>query len=181
MYESMSSFVSPENVRMHTEYLKDLKFKYSILEKSEPKIKGACARDIIKMRILKDIKREAVALKSEIELHKCYFNSFSLTSTALKSFMPCYSSDADFRYRIFCTAMELGSGFVYITVSPHAYPEIRRYTDVSVDAVYDPLFALDVSEHAYFYDWGFAKREYLKKAISALDLGRINIILDNKR
>ena len=46
---------------------------------------------------------------------------------------------------------------------------------------YDVRLAVDLCEHAYFYDYGFDKKSYLKAALSSLDLSKIENTVEKKK
>lgn len=175
MSDAMNAFLTKENLDMHREYLRDLNLRYSIIEKSEPTIKGKSLSDILGMRIDIGLKSDIMRLKNEINLHKCYFSSFSLNAGTTKSIIGYYSSDADFRYRVLCAARDTEGDFVCISKNRYGVPQIYSASCTCTNAISVPALALDVCEHAYFYDYGFNRAEYLKRAISHLDLS----LLDN--
>lgn len=183
MSESMNAFLSKESISMHKEYLKCQSLKYSILEKSVPRIKGYDMNSIYTMSISRDVKEEAIRLKKEIYLHECYFDSFSYNSLVSKAVNAYYSSDADFRYRLFRMACERDSGFVCISLDKRGVPII--YAESKSNSTLfkaDPVLALDICEHSYFFDYGFNREEYFKRAISYLNLSKLdNMSLDNSK
>ena len=170
------NFLSEETVLRHKNYLADLRLKYSVLEKSYPEILGLDIKEIDSLRLPSQVKREAISKKSEIILHELYFNSFSdkfYLSAAVKA---CYGSEANFLYEIESELMKSCSyGFLLI------YADIRKrlkfvFGDELSDILLknEPILAIDLWEHAYFSDYAFDRKRYVKGALLHLNLSKIN-------
>ena len=170
----MNRFLSDESIAIHSDYVRIKRLKYSIIESSVPKLKGAKIKDVYRMRIAPYDKRDALELLSEIALHELFFRSFYKTpypaSGAVRS---AYGSEANFLNAIYKQAMSLPYGFILV-YSLAGRIEVRECTDFK-SAYYrsEPVLALDVCEHVYFADYGFDKERYLLAALPYLDLTRL--------
>ena len=166
-------FLSERNLEMHKEYLNDLMLKYRIFEKSYPELSGADIDGICKSKIRKDEKDAAVKLFSEILAHKIYFSSFDGRNSPCERIKHEYVSVGSFLYDLKEKCNECKAGFLLIYEDRGRilyycgadYEEILRYKKV--------ILALDLCEHAYFYDYGFKKKDYIINAISYFDLCKI--------
>ena len=172
--EAMCGFLTEENLKLHKDYLCDLRLKYSILTKSNPDIADKIPAEIQGMRLGRDFKSEALRLLVEIMSHDTYFSSFASCDTHSKEIKNFYSSEADFRYKILELAMSSTHGFVYILLDKKGKPYPILSDMLHSTYVTDiPVLAIDICEHAYFADYGFNRYEYLKRAISHLDISKI--------
>ena len=166
-------FLSERNVEMHREYLNNLILKYKIFEKSYPELIGCDINGIYKTKIRISEREAAANLFSEIQAHKIYFSSFEKRNSASLRIKNQYGSVAAFLYAVREMAKESRHGFLLIyedrekigIYCGEEYEKILRCKKV--------LLALDLCEHAYFYDYGFNKEDYLVNAISYFDLGKI--------
>jgi len=169
----MLNFISEEHLIKHTEYLKGLKLRYSILEKSVPELKGKKIFEIARLRIDKIIRAEALSLLTEIELHELYFSSFgngsSLGNAEVRG---CFGSEANFLYELKRLAMKSDWGFVGLKRGRNGlelfHSDGKRYCEGM------PILAIDVCEHAYYGDYGFEKELYLKNALMFLNLDKVS-------
>ena len=93
-----------------------------------------------------------------------------------------YRSAAELRYHIYTEAMRefTGADFVSIVmdirtgrVKPTLARDIGKWERV--------ILSLDVSEHAYFADYGFRREDYIRAAVSRLDLKRIAECFEKKQ
>jgi len=176
---ALRSFLSEENIKMHLGYMKNLKLKYSVSEKSIPSLSGKSMEDVRRLGVKKSVKEELLSLLSEIRLHECYFHSFSRTPHTSELIKKHYSSDSAFRYELLLVSRSAECGFLCVFVRDRSRPSVRvcdkdalvQYRDV-------PVLALDLCEHAYFLDYGFKREEYLRAAISHLDLSKLSNTLD---
>lgn len=172
-YKPMLSFLSEDSIKAHNAYLKNLSSRHSVEEKSLPFIKGKSAFEISKMNIDKRVKSEILPLLFDIELHCAYFDSFTENPLPCREIKRYFSSEDDFCYQILTLARRTEYGFVYVVKNSRGEPEIKS-TKESQRLLYQaPLLALDVCEHAYFSDYGFEREEYLKRALSHLDLTKL--------
>ena len=173
--DPMRSFLTEENIKKHQEYLRNLRLKYSVLEKSEPKLQAAEPADIIRLPIKQDIKREAIVLMSEIISHEVYFTSFSKMRTASPHIRKKFGAESSFLYELYKMAKEHRCGFLYIYADK--YGGISPIIDKTGEILHikrKPLLAVDLFEHAYFSDYGFLREKYIENALAHLDLTKIS-------
>jgi len=171
----MLDFLSEENIQIHKESVQHKKHLLSIIEKSIEGIKSKNIRDIIKQKMSRKDKEDTLILLSDIRLHELFFSSFSDNSySPSEPLRSMYGSEAAFLNELFSACMREDMGFVCV------YYNGRKVTlSASQKELYrlflesDPIFAVDVSEHAYFLDYGFDKERYLRSALPYLDLSRI--------
>lgn len=168
----MNAFLSEEEILKHKEYLRQLKLKYSILEKSIPGIENKDFRDISRM-LRTDEREEVLKLLSKIRLHELYFSSFSDTPMKKNSFVSeQFGSEANFLYNLFKICKNAYPSFLCITVRKGRIFPVLTEDFFSLNT---PLLAIDLYEHAYFGDYGFNREKYLESALSYLDLDRIKV------
>ena len=172
-YKPMLSFLSEDSIKAHIAYLKNLCLVHSIEEKSFPIIKGKSALEISKMNIDKRIKSEILPRLFDIELHRAYFDSFTENPLPCREIKRYFSSEDDFCYEILTLARGTDYGFVYVTKNLRAEPEIKSTNDGTRLLCQAPLLAVDVSEHAYFSDYGFDKDKYLRSSLARLDFQKL--------
>ncbi len=169
----MLSFVSEENYRMHLDYLNTLKLKLSVISKSLSDIKGGTGTGGVRQG-WSDSRASLEKLRCEIMLHEVYFDSFSereypRSAVAARKF----GSENELLNNLYKRGMDTPYGFVGVRKCDHRGPEAfaaSEYERVRGRV----LLAVDVSEHAYFYDYGFEKGEYLKRALAHLSLGMLD-------
>ena len=168
------AFVSEDNLKLHLEYLNDLKLKLSVFSKSYPEFSGGDITRIKRSRIDKTLKTQVIALISEIKSHECYFDSFCISPKAYKQIRRYFSSEDGFVYEIFLAARSSNGNFVYV------YSDKKGSPIISDSYHENPVFAIDISEHAYFLDYGFSRDEYLRRALGYLNLEKLSLKpLDN--
>ena len=128
----------------------------------------------MKMRLTNKDKTEILELRSEIIAHELFFNSFAEPYKASKCVRRSHRSEASFLYELYEKAKHCDSGFLLIYKErEHVKCYVgREYCEVILKNT--PLLALDLYEHAYFYDYGFNKDRYIERALSVLDLGKLN-------
>lgn len=161
-------FVSEDSLKLHLEYLNDLKLKYSVLEKQYPELSYDVAT-VKRARIDKAVKERALDLICNIKSHECYFNSFCEAPRPYKPIKRYFSSEDAFVYEIFLAARGGSHNFIYVCKNKSGKPFI---TDEYYE---DPIFAIDTSEHAYFLDYGFSRDEYLRRALGYLKLEKLSL------
>lgn len=167
-------FISRTNYELHTEYLRTLKLKMSIFEKSYPDMKGKSCKEIIKLPIKRSEREEAAALKSDILAHELYFSSFSSSNTTSSTIRDAHGSEAAFLYELSLAAMD-SDGFLFVFKDKQGTP-IWKACDEPLELFLStqmPILALDLSEHAYFFDYFFDKAGYVRSALSHFDLSKI--------
>lgn len=174
MEKALRTFLSVQNIDLHKEYLRQLRLKYSILEKSIPMLKGAELADIPRLGIKVSEREEALLLKLEIMSHEIYFSSFT------DKYQPCpiaakhYGTENNFVYEVYKTARELGSGFLFISLDSRGKPVLTFAEGArAVIPKYQPILAIDLFEHASFLDYGFERERYIENAAAHLNLSKL--------
>lgn len=168
------NFISQTNKEIHTEHLRTLKLRMSIFEKSYPEITGKSCKEILKLSIRRSEREQAAALKADIMAHDLYFNSFSECNSTAESVRSAYGSEAAFLYQLSRAALD-GDGFLFVFADKKGVPiwKVCREPLELFSQGIAPFLALDLCEHAYFYDYLFNKAEYVKAATLHLDLSGI--------
>ena len=173
-YSVMTEFLSEDNIKKHLEYLRDLKLRLSILEKSLPQLKDKAIGDIARLPIDRLAKAEAVKLKNEILSHEVFFNSFTESNGKCEWIKKYYSSREAFLYELFVEAMATDGQFLYVYKDRHGSPAYSFSVDSpDVFIRYQPLLAMDLYEHTYFADYGFKKDKFLRSALERFDLRKL--------
>lgn len=170
----MDEFLSENTILLHREYARRERLRFSIIESSEPGLCGKNTRDIYRMRISPDLKRDAIKHSAEAECHELYFSSFAntryLKSAKVNKQFGSESVFLNDMYRL-GTMLKFGFVLVYIRGGVIALKCVEDTRDAFLYG--QPILALDVCEHAYFIDYGFDKERYLISALSYLDLTKI--------
>ena len=172
--DPMRSFLTEENILIHREYMKTLRLKHSIMEKSFPEIKDKSVFEIEKMRLPISCKEEILENLKDYISHELYFRSFSQSISVPDVIKMRYSSPEAFLYEIYLLASEKKQGFIYVLITNKGVPEILHSDDIK-RMRWMPRLALDISEHSYFLDYRFEKDRYIRSAISNMNLS----LLDN--
>ena len=161
---------SEDSHNAHLMYLRDLRLKLSILEKSEPRIRGLTPKQILGCGAKADLRRDAALLSSEILLHDIAMGSYreegSIDCAPIRN---SFGSAASFIYEATRLAMSCRAGFLAV-YNERGRVVIRASEDhVSLVTVGEPFLAVDLWEHAYFTDYGFDKHRYLSAILPVLD------------
>ena len=162
-FEALRMFLSEENIRRHEEYLKTLKLKLSILEKSDERIKGRGIDCLRRMALDRYLKAEAISLIKKIRSHECFFDSFE-TNTGRAA------GAEKLLYDVYAFANNEETGFIYIYKDSRGVKLTKEFVDKP------EMLCLDLYEHCYFLDYGFQREKFLRNAIGYLDVARV---LDN--
>ena len=167
-------FISQTNYELHREHLRQLKLRMSIFEKSYPQIKGKSPRQILKLPIDRNERESAASLLADILAHDLFFNSFFSPNTSSALVRAAYGSEANFLYAISCKA-EKCHGFLFVVQDRRDTLGIVAFNDPLAVFLSNatPILAIDLCEHAYFYDYFFDRESYVKAALSHLDLSKI--------
>ena len=169
------NFVSDACRRMHEEYLYRLKLEYSIYEKSYPALADKSPNEIVRIRLHSRTELDnAIMKKCEILAHELYFNSFGNSNGRSDKIRNYYSSEAEFLYEAMEKCMSADGGFLLIY--PDIHGKICLYAGREYKSIFlkhSPFLALDLCEHAYFYDYFFDKKSYVSAALSHISLERI--------
>lgn len=166
-------FLSERNVELHREYLNNLILKYRIFEKSYPELVGVRLDGIHKAKIPYYEREEAEKLLSEIEVHKIFFSSFGKRNLRSERIKREFGSESQFLYQLLTECRKADTGFLLIYedngkisfYTGSEYGKILKHKRVKL--------ALDLCEHAYFYDYGFNRDSYISAAISFFDFDNI--------
>lgn len=172
--DAMRRFLSEDNILIHKEYMRTLRLRHSIFEKSIPEIKDKNILDIEKMRLEPSVKSDILSNYQEYYAHHLYFNSFGLVSLVPPIIKKCYTSVESFLYEVYLVASKKEHGFVYVFSDGVNTIKILHSDDIRKNR-FLPRLSIDISEHAYFLDYRFEKDKYIRAAISNLNLS----LLDN--
>lgn len=170
MLIGLEAVLSEESINLHKEHLKNLKLKYSILEKSIPEISGKSFREISKMRI--KYRDEVLSLLRNIKAHEIYFDSFGREFKSSNAVRNKFRTESAFLYELYEASKKEAGDFLLVTLNKDEV-EYELMSENSFLKT-EPLLAIDLCEHAYFLDFGFEKEEYLKRIISRLNLNRLD-------
>ena len=166
-------FVSERALMLHREFLNSERLRLSVIEKSYPELMGKNIKQILRSAC--GCKNDAVRLKLNIKCHELYFSSFQERYSPSETVRLSYGSEASFLYELGRIAIATEEQFVFI--SSDRGKIIVKDGGVGVVARFDKdTLVLDLSEHAYFLDYGFDKAAYVQNMISYLNLS----VLDKK-
>lgn len=172
--ENMLPFLTKESVSLHLEYMKELGYKHSIWKKSLPSIIGKTPAEISRMNIRREHKKEILDNLIEYLSHKTYFSSFAKNDKPIPNIRDFYSSENAFCYEVLEKARVARSDFLYIFSRKGKKPEIVDSAAAPFAYIKEaPTLALDLREHAYFQDYGYARGEYLRRAVARLDISAL--------
>lgn len=174
MVERKLIFISEENYKIHTDYLRTLKLRYNVLEKSMPQIKGRAINEILRMKLPREDKNEILDLMSEIKAHELYFSSFDKPYRTSKCVKEKFGSEASFLYDVYLAAKKITCGFLFIIKDLGIIKIITSRDYPSVFIKQTPVLAIDLMEHSYFIDYGFEREEYISRAVSCLNLSLLD-------
>ena len=170
---AMHKFLSEEAVSLHREYLNTLKLKYSVFEKSYKDIAGKSVNKIKTARVDRETKKEIIKTKLDIELHNLFFSSFSENPRSNSRLRDAYGSEQAFLYEVYRLALKSDGGFLVILKNRNKIDIICGRLEQLEKLDLTPCLALDLEEHAYFLDYGFSREEYIKNALSSLDISKL--------
>ncbi len=167
-------FISERNLEMHKEYLNELTLKYRIFEKSYEELCGADLQGILRARIPIGEREEAARLYSEILAHRLFFSSFGERNPKSERIKKEYGSVSGFLFDVFSKAKTVDGGFLFIYEDRGRIVSSIERELVGILKRKKSILALDLYEHAYFYDYAFKREDYIMNAISYLDLTKID-------
>ena len=173
MLIGLDAVLSEESINLHKEHLKNMKLKYSVLEKSIPEISGKGIREISRIKIRE--REEILSLLRDIKAHELYFNSYGREFQSSGTVRGKFRTEASFLYELYDAARGAKGDFLFVSLSRG-----EVCYEVSSEASFlktEPLLSIDLCEHAYFLDFGFRKEAYLEKIISRLNLNTLDKIL----
>jgi superoxide dismutase len=172
---ALEKFLSKENIEMHREHARMLSASYSLKEKCYPKIGGKSLFDISRIALPKDEKEEIMKSNVYIKLHEVYFASFCEAPKPSMTVRRHYGSEDKLCYELLERARASGEDIMMLALDRRGMPQILSYRDTPFAPLYyDIRLALDLYEHAYFFDYGFNREGYLRHAIASLDLPRLD-------
>lgn len=173
---NINQFLSEEAITLHREYLRHLKLRYSVLEKSIPEICGKDIRTLYKMRLGKE-RDEILSLKRDIQYHELFFNSFGPAYQTSEAIRKKYVTEASFLYEIYLSGSNKDVSFVIVYIKNGEVKIDTAYTLLQIPPQFEPILAIDCCEHSYFLDYGFNKDAYLKSLLPYLNLCLIDKFL----
>ena len=173
MTEAFYEIVSDKTLLLHKGYLEKQKLKYSVCEKSYPCIKGKGIGEINKMRsIARGDKENITSLSCDIILHETYFQSFGREYQSSEVVRKLYRTETSFLYTVYEASMQSDGGFVVIRAERDKI--IIDCVSQPSKLLNKPILAVDICEHAYFYDFGFEKEKYLERVLPRLNLNMLD-------
>ena len=172
MIFGIEGLISDVSLDMHNEYVRNLKLKLSVLEKSYPEIISRDFCDITKSRF--KYKDEAVFLKSEIKMHELYFSSFGEGYQRSNKIREEFGSEARFLYDLLCGARDEKCDYILISLTRRERVKVDFGSSSILLTADAPMLCIDICEHAYFRDFGFERDAYLKCFLPHLNLSLID-------
>ena len=177
--DPMTMFLSEGSIARHREYARDLRLKYSILQKSETLLNSSDIKEIQWQKTKKDLYNEAFPLLAEYTLHTLFFSSFTERAADSDTRLLCGGIHGA---KLLNQLFDLGKndndgGFLLISISGKKLDAKRIFPPYADLKIRTPILAVDLCEHCYFSDYGFDRRRYLVSALSHLDLARISDFL----
>lgn len=168
-FAAMNMFLSEDNMKKHLDYLHTLEARLSIILKSIPSSEGRDIDRALCGRLDRKTKDEIKLLLWHVRSHKCFFDSFS---TKPANNIPELKKQK-LLYDIFLAAKGADYGYLYI-LGDRSRPIIKLCNDYDGAFVdYHPFLAIDLYEHVYFADYGFAGEKFLRNALAYLDLSKL--------
>ena len=174
MTQGIEAVISEHALNMHKDYLRRLRLKYSVLEKSSPELRGKSIGQISKMRI-RD-REEALNLKCDIALHELYFSSFGEGYQCSERARACFGSEASFLYELFKWCLLRKDDYVVVHIN-RGKIEFSGGSCELLIKIHNPLLCIDLCEHSYFLDYGFERDTYLEKLLPYLNISRADKFL----
>ena len=172
-------FISDTNRAYHEEYLRNQRLRLSIFEKSYPQIVGKDYKALTGIRLPKGEREELLKIKKDILSHEVFFSSFGVSNEKCEAVKKQYGSEASFLYLLFCECNKCDGNFLYVYTDRTG--GVRYTVDGGAFVDFSPVLAVDLCEHAYFYDYGFDRSKYLKAALSEINLLKIANTVEKTR
>ena len=171
-FEAMNLFLSEGNIKRHLEHLREKRLCYSILEKSMPQLRDLTMNEIIRLNIDREVKEEALSLLWYIKSHECFFDSFSENHPVGNI---SRLSAEKLLYEVYTEAMRRDHGFLFVSLDKQGIPRLTFSMGNDGSFIkYEPILALDLYEHTYFFDYGFDKKRFLQNAIKYLNISSLD-------
>ena len=170
---AMYTFLTEENVFLHLDYYRTIRAKLSIFLKSMKQPEDLTVESIFDFKLNTSFKKEILPLIKSAELHKIYFNSFSFPIVECEKIKKYFSSKEAFLFDLYCAAKEKKLGFLCVFKAHSKGIDVAFSDDISISQIGDISLAVDLSEHAYFLDYGFDRDAYLKSALGHLNISKL--------
>ena len=169
-------FISEENYLKHREAHSADILRLGIIERSAPKIIEAEPKAIARMKAGGPDMLKAAELKASVILHKVFFSSFSArTYVPSEQIRREFGSERALCEDLYLAGMRIPRGFVAVLRTRRGLSVSASESALDIFRLGEPILAVDVSEHAYYGDFGFNKEAYLRSALSHLDLARADM------
>lgn len=171
MAVTMTGFLSEEAIRRHIGHLDAERLRLSVEKKCEARL-GELDYFSLSPRMARRY-GGAAALMLSILMHECYFSSFTDAPRPCEAVRSAYGSEDAFLYEGLELAREVGEGFIYVFRDRRGVPRWGALFGLGDRLSERPVLAVDLYEHAYFYDYSFDRGAYLRAAMARIDLGRL--------
>ena len=166
------NFISETNKEIHREELVRMKHRRAIFEKSYNS-SFKTLRDVYRARIPRYEREALVKLVSDICLHEIFFSSFDARGGVSDTVKNKYGSEAAFLYELYECARNADGGFLLIFSDGRRIDFYAGRDYLGLIEREMPILALDLEEHAYFYDCFFERDSYIKAALRELNISKI--------
>jgi len=173
-------FISDRCKKMHCEYLREMKLKMSIFEKSYPDMVGGGVKDILRSRANRAERERAAALKADILSHDIYFSSFGESNERCELIRHTWGSEAAFLHLLYNECIEADGGFLLLYLKGRELCWSVGRELVPIFTRFNLVLAHDLAEHAYFEDYGFDRSRYVTAALSRINLSKIEKHIEKK-
>ena len=169
MSVTMTGFLSEEAIRRHKGQIEAERLRLSVERKCDGRLSGLDYFSLTPGMMRRW--RSAATLMLSILMHECYFSSFTDTPKPSEAVRALYGSEDAFLYEGIGLAGEVSEGFIYIYLDGRGRPRWGALLGLGDRLIGRPALAVDLSEHAYFYDYSFDRGAYLRAAMAHIDLG----------
>lgn len=170
----MLDFISEDICAKHRYAYSAESLRLSVLLRASG-ISGKSPREIAAMRI-KGVDTAAISeIAASVLLHECFFSSFAYGKNQPSRIAKRdFGSEASLISELYRLAVPLRLGFVAVLASRDKAIARGAENCRELLSLGEPILALDLSEHAYFCDFGFDKGAYLAAALPRLALSRLD-------
>lgn len=167
-------YLSEENRRAHLFYRNTLAARLSLWKKCFPKRASLTTVALLTAPLSKG-EEEGRAVAAELLLHDVAFSSAAVPRREVsRDLLGGYASDAGLRYAMREAAGDVRDGFLCVGTDRRGRVSFCFHSFPWRTLTVPPTLAVDLAEHAYFYDYGFSRERYLAAAIAALDLSKLS-------
>lgn len=171
MIVGASGFLSDTAMRRHVGLLEAERLRLSVEQKCEARL-ARLDYFSLSPRMIRRY-RGAATLMLSILMHECYFSSFTDTPRPSEAVRALYGSEDAFLYEGIGLASEVSEGFIYVYRDGRGRPRWGALCGFGDRLACEPILAIDLCEHAYFFDYSFDRSAYLRAAMAQVDLGRL--------